>query len=68
MGVGCFLISPLTNERSIEKYEIVCKLGRGKYSEVFEGINVADGEKVVIKILKVFFLLMEPKGLMSSAG
>lgn len=41
--------------RAIENYEIVCKLGRGKYSEVFEGMNVATDEKVVIKILKVMF-------------
>lgn len=29
------------------------KLGRGKYSEVFEAINVTNNEKVVVKILKV---------------
>lgn len=28
------------------------KLGRGKYSEVFEGVNVSNNEKCVIKILK----------------
>lgn len=28
------------------------KVGRGKYSEVFEGINVNNNEKCVIKILK----------------
>lgn len=28
------------------------KLGRGKYSEVFEGINISNKEKCVIKILK----------------
>lgn len=36
----------------IEDYSLVKKLGRGKYSEVFEGINVNDNERVVIKILK----------------
>ena len=36
-----------------DDYQIVRKLGRGKYSEVFEGINVTNNEKVVIKILKV---------------
>ena len=36
-----------------DDYRIVRKLGRGKYSEVFEGINVTNNEKVVIKILKV---------------
>lgn len=28
------------------------KLGRGKYSEVFEAINVTNNEKCVVKILK----------------
>jgi casein kinase II subunit alpha len=35
-----------------EKYEIVRKLGRGKYSEVFEGVIVDKEEKCVLKILK----------------
>lgn len=35
-----------------ENYQLVRKLGRGKYSEVFEGINVVTNEKCVIKILK----------------
>eukprot|EP00118_Oscarella_pearsei_P028802 m.2970 g.2970 ORF g.2970 m.2970 type:complete len:436 (+) comp8992_c0_seq1:159-1466(+) len=35
-----------------DDYQIVRKLGRGKYSEVFEGINITKNEKVVIKILK----------------
>jgi len=39
--------------RNQDDYQIVRKLGRGKYSEVFEGINVTNNEKVVIKILKV---------------
>ena len=33
-------------------YEIIRKLGRGKYSEVYEGININNDQKVVIKILK----------------
>lgn len=36
-----------------EDYQLVRKLGRGKYSEVFEAINVNNSEKVVVKILKV---------------
>uniref|UniRef100_A0A8C7RUX3 non-specific serine/threonine protein kinase n=1 Tax=Oncorhynchus mykiss TaxID=8022 RepID=A0A8C7RUX3_ONCMY len=36
-----------------EDYQLVRKLGRGKYSEVFEAININNNEKVVVKILKV---------------
>ncbi len=41
--------------RQQDSYELVRKLGRGKYSEVFEAINVCNEEmeKVVVKILKV---------------
>jgi casein kinase II subunit alpha len=35
-----------------DDYQVGCKVGRGKYSEVFEGIRVSDGSKVIIKILK----------------
>ncbi|KAH0468470.1 hypothetical protein IEQ34_003503 [Dendrobium chrysotoxum] len=35
-----------------DDYEVVRKVGRGKYSEVFEGINVSNDERCVIKILK----------------
>eukprot|EP01113_Clastostelium_recurvatum_P004313 TRINITY_DN1189_c0_g1_i1.p1 TRINITY_DN1189_c0_g1~~TRINITY_DN1189_c0_g1_i1.p1 ORF type:complete len:372 (+),score=104.89 TRINITY_DN1189_c0_g1_i1:78-1118(+) len=35
-----------------DDYEIARKVGRGKYSEVFEGVNVVSNEKCVIKILK----------------
>ncbi|MFQ6636584.1 hypothetical protein Gotur_013503 [Gossypium turneri] len=33
-------------------YEVIQKVGRGKYSEVFEGKNVNNNERCVIKILK----------------
>jgi casein kinase II subunit alpha len=41
----------------MKDYEILKKVGRGKYSEVFEGIRVnvlekEDKEKVIIKVLK----------------
>lgn len=36
-----------------DDYHLVRKLGRGKYSEVFEAINVLNNEKCVVKILKV---------------
>ncbi|KAM1048254.1 hypothetical protein ACFX13_028091 [Malus domestica] len=35
-----------------DDYEVVKKVGRGKYSEVFEGIHCTDNEKCIIKILK----------------
>ncbi|KAF1862796.1 hypothetical protein Lal_00040064 [Lupinus albus] len=35
-----------------DDYEVVRKVGRGKYSEVFEGVHLTDNEKCVIKILK----------------
>ncbi|KAL3074874.1 hypothetical protein niasHS_014319 [Heterodera schachtii] len=37
---------------NIDDYQLVRKLGRGKYSEVFEGVMVPSEQKVVIKILK----------------
>ncbi|KAK0425157.1 hypothetical protein QR680_009064 [Steinernema hermaphroditum] len=36
----------------IDDYQLVRKLGRGKYSEVFEGVNMTDNSKCVVKILK----------------
>merc|ERR1719183_2839279 len=35
-----------------EDYEIIRKVGRGKYSEVFEGWRVSSEDKVIIKCLK----------------
>lgn len=35
-----------------EDYEVVRKVGRGKYSEVFEGVNSINNERCIIKILK----------------
>ncbi|CAN8025044.1 unnamed protein product [Ixodes persulcatus] len=35
-----------------DDYQLARKLGRGKYSEVFEAINVTNNEKCVVKILK----------------
>jgi serine/threonine protein kinase len=42
----------ITIPRSQENYEIIKKIGRGKYSEVYEGINTTNNERIVIKILK----------------
>lgn len=38
--------------RNCDRYEIISTLGRGKYSEVYEGIDNVSGKRVVIKILK----------------
>lgn len=46
----CIPVCPYSNQ---EDYQLVRKLGRGKYSEVFEAINITNNEKVVVKILKV---------------
>uniref|UniRef100_A0A671L0M6 non-specific serine/threonine protein kinase n=1 Tax=Sinocyclocheilus anshuiensis TaxID=1608454 RepID=A0A671L0M6_9TELE len=35
-----------------DNYQLVRKLGRGKYSEVFEAININSNDRVVVKILK----------------
>eukprot|EP01028_Stygiella_incarcerata_P005488 TRINITY_DN2311_c0_g1_i1.p1 TRINITY_DN2311_c0_g1~~TRINITY_DN2311_c0_g1_i1.p1 ORF type:complete len:326 (+),score=70.64 TRINITY_DN2311_c0_g1_i1:227-1204(+) len=35
-----------------EHYEVAKKVGRGKYSEVFEGYNSNSGDKCIVKILK----------------
>ena len=39
-----------------DDYQLVRKLGRGKYSEVCEAINITNNERVVVKILKVSVL------------
>eukprot|EP01096_Ripella_sp_DP13-Kostka_P001796 TRINITY_DN1224_c0_g1_i1.p1 TRINITY_DN1224_c0_g1~~TRINITY_DN1224_c0_g1_i1.p1 ORF type:complete len:342 (+),score=138.94 TRINITY_DN1224_c0_g1_i1:217-1242(+) len=44
--------SLVVNWGNQDDYEIVRKVGRGKYSEVFEGMNVVNNQKCVIKILK----------------
>jgi serine/threonine protein kinase len=46
------LLSGLLNFRDQDDYEAVRKVGRGKYSEVFEGVNTFNNECCVIKILK----------------
>ncbi|CAE8603868.1 unnamed protein product [Polarella glacialis] len=37
---------------NLDDYEVVKKIGRGKYSEVFAGFHIPTDKKVVIKILK----------------
>ena len=45
-------ISLLISYSSTDKYEIIRKIGRGKYSDVYEGIRTENDLKVAIKILK----------------
>jgi len=55
MGVILYINNIITHYnlyRKQEDYEVIRKLGKGKYSEVYEGINVNTDKKVVIKILK----------------
>ena len=40
------------SHRNQDDYEVVRKVGRGKYSEVFEGVNTVNNQKCIIKILK----------------
>ena len=37
---------------SCQKYELGRPLGRGKYSEVYEGVDSNNDRKIVIKLLK----------------
>lgn len=48
----CYWISSFSFPSDQDDYEVVRKVGRGKYSEVFEGINVNNNERCIIKILK----------------
>lgn len=47
------VLFPSSLPRNQDDFQLVRKLGRGKYSEVFEAINITNNEKVVVKILKV---------------
>jgi casein kinase II subunit alpha len=35
-----------------DDYEIIKKIGKGRYAEVYEGYNVVNDNRVVIKIIK----------------
>lgn len=37
---------------NLDDYEVSMKVGRGKYSEVFQGVHTPSGKKCVIKVLK----------------
>ena len=47
-----FYINQDINLGDMSKYEVNAKIGRGRYSEVYSGIEKYTNEKVVIKILK----------------
>ena len=49
---GSTLLSLSFFGRNQDDYEVVRKVGRGKYSEVFEGVNIVNNQKCIIKILK----------------
>lgn len=36
----------------MDDYQCLHKLGRGKYSEVYQGVNTHNNEKCIIKVLK----------------
>lgn len=48
--IKCYCMNLCCREQ--DDYNVIRKIGRGKYSEVFEGSNVRNGSKCVIKILK----------------
>ena len=48
----CCIVWFLTVLREQDDYEVVRKVGRGKYSEVFEGVNAVNNERCIVKILK----------------
>jgi len=43
--------------RKPDCYEVSKKIGRGKYSEVFEGYNTKNNELCVVKVLKPGFFV-----------
>ena len=47
--ISCFFCRCRSDQ---DDYEVVRKIGRGKYSEVFAGINSVNDTKCVVKILK----------------
>lgn len=49
--IDCLFLHVIRSQQ--DDYQLVKKVGRGKYSEVFEAINITNNEKCVVKILKV---------------
>ena len=46
------LLAAAGSHRDPENYELIRKVGRGKYSEVFEAMHVVKDHKCVVKVLK----------------
>jgi casein kinase II subunit alpha len=42
----------INNIRQSDKFEVIRSLGRGKYSEVFKGIDTGSGKYCAVKVLK----------------
>jgi len=42
----------IKHNRTTDDYELMHKIGKGKFSEVFEGFNILTDQKVIIKMLK----------------
>jgi len=45
----------------IEDYEVLDKIGRGKYSQVYSGIQFKTNQKVALKILKPSWIKSQQK-------
>ncbi|PCH44572.1 kinase-like protein [Wolfiporia cocos MD-104 SS10] len=53
LGPGWYDYESLKIEWNVpDRYEIIRRIGGGKYSEVFEGIDLSNEEECVIKVLK----------------
>lgn len=57
LGLGGFPDRTLSYARLLfparsdqDNYEVIRKVGRGKYSEVFEGVHVGKEQKCVVKV------------------
>lgn len=48
-----YMHSPIfTEQKELNDYKLVSKIGEGAFSKVFKGINLSTGEKVAIKVIK----------------
>ena len=39
-------------KRPQDPYDLTKKIGRGKYSEVFEGVDTRNNKRIIVKVLK----------------